>query len=272
MKNKHLKIGLLIPNISSPYYASIVDTVSAYLKDLGHDLLLFSAFSNLQKEKECFDFFKDNQCDGVIVIAITLESNVLYALKKANIRVVLADNRVDAHFPAVVNDNYGGASLLFEHMIKKGCRRIGWIGGHNNTFVVKERLRAFFDVMDKHNLEVYPEDIIFGNSDFEFGYESAKELLSANKVDSIFGINDLVSLGIFKYCEEHNINIPKNLKVAGFDDIEMSSMVKVPLTTVYQNKKFLAKKACELLISEIKDPSVPMAIVLDTELIVRKSC
>lgn len=272
MKKKALKIGLLIPDVNSPYYATIAKMVSGFLKKLGHKFVLYSPLGDSKSEHGCLDFFYNNQCDGIIAIAVSLDIKVLYALKDLGITVVLADNKIDPHFPAVINDNYEGASALFEHMLDRGCRKIGWIGGNPNTFVVKERFRAFKDVMRAHNLEFSPQDIIFGPSNFEFGLASASKLILENKVDSIFGINDLVALGVCKFCDQNQILIPKMLKVAGFDDIEMSSMLKVPLTTVHQNKELLAKKSCELLLSEIKSPSVAVSIVLDTDLVVRSSC
>lgn len=272
MKKKALKIGLLVPDVNSPYYATIVKAVSAFLKRSGHKFILYSPLGDSKSEQGCLDFFNNNKCDGIIAITVNLDAKILYALKAAGITVVLADNKIDPHFPAVINDNYDGASSLFEHMIASGCRRIGWIGGNPNTFVVKERFRAFKDVMHSHNIEIFQQDIIFGQSTPEFGFASAPKLILENKVDSIFGINDLVALGVYKYCDQNQILIPQMLKVSGFDDIDMSSMLKVPLTTVRQNKELLAKKACELLLSEINEPSVAVSIVLDTDLVIRASC
>ena len=103
------------------------------------------------------------------------------------------------------------------------------------------------------------------------GYKKAKQLISKN-IDSLFAINDTVALGVIKYCQDHGINIPHDLKVAGYDDLEIGSMIDVPLTTVHQRKVLLGRKAAELLLQEIKSHSEPFKIVLAPKLTVRSSC
>ncbi len=271
MDKKNLKIGVLIPDINSPYYSEVVNGISEYLKKMGHKFVLCSCGSDPLIERSSFDFFKHNQCDGLIVISCSLKREDIQTLKEQGLRIVLADNKIDAHFSAVINDNYAGARALFSHMLKMGCRKIGFLGGHPESYVIKERLRAYRDVLRENGIKSSSKLLVFGGSNQDFGYQNTQKLLDL-KVDSIFGINDLVASGVMKYCDEHNIRIPEELKLTGFDDLDLSSMLKVPLTTVYQSKELLGKKACELLISEIQSPFVTMSIVLDTTLKIRTSC
>ena len=272
MKTKSLNIGMLVPDINSYYYAAIVKGVADNLKAHNHNLILSSSFDDPKLEKSSIKSFIANKCDGVIVISIMMMKKDLDYLKDNGIKVVVCDNKLDGHYPSVINDNYSGAYQLFDYMVQKGCSRIGWIGGNPLSFVVKERLRAYKDVLAKYKLPYLQDIFIFGERTLDFGYENAPKLLDHKYLDGVFGVNDSVALGIYKYCCEKGIKIPDNLKLTGFDDLEISSLTKVPLTTVRQYKEFLGKKASDLLIREIYDPQDPMVIVLDPALMPRTSC
>ena len=124
--------------------------------------------------------------------------------------------------------------------------------------------------MEENAIEFNEHNIIYTDATFENGYKKTKGLLGKG-IDSIFAINDSVALGAIKYCQDHGIKIPDDIKVAGYDDLEISSMISVPLTTVHQRKIFLGKKAAELLLQEIENAQDPIKIVLTPKLVVRAS-
>ena len=209
--------------------------------------------------------------DGVVVISVTAKEEDLFPLLNSGIKVVAADVEIGPAFSSVVNDNYQGALMLFRHMIKCGSRNIGCILGEAQSQTTVDRLNALKRVLEENSIEFNKDNVVYTDATFENGYKKAKMLIS-KKIDSLFAINDTVALGVIKYCQDHGINIPHDLKVAGYDDLEIGSMIEVPLTTVHQRKVLLGRKAAELLLQEIKSHSEPLKIVLAPKLTVRSSC
>ena len=263
-------IGLIIPDLTSTYYASIAKGVNEYLRTQGYNVLLCDSNRNEEIEKDNIRFLKRQRVQGIIIVSVTATEDDIRNLLDSGIHVVAADVELSPCISSVINDNFLGATLLFRHMIDKGCRRIGLLLGARKSKTTVDRLRAFKQVMEENDIEYDENNIIYSDATFENGYKKTKIMLS-RKVDSIFAINDGVALGVIKYCNDHNIKIPQDIKIAGYDDLEISSMISVPLTTVHQRKQFLGKKAAELILQEIKSDQEPIKIVLNPKLVQRAS-
>ena len=92
-------------------------------------------------------------------------------------------------------------------------------------------------------------------------------------MDAIFTINDVVALGVLRYCFQHGVKVPDQLGVAGYDDIEQVSLLPIPLTTIHQRKYSVGKKAAEVLVGEINNPATgKQKVILQPELVIRKTC
>ena len=114
--------------------------------------------------------------------------------------------------------------------------------------------------------------LVHSDARFEDGFNLAPKLIE-QQVDAIFAINDVVALGVIKYCYLKGIHIPDDIGLAGYDDIEQGSMLPIPLTTVHQRKHTLGSKAAEILFNEINAPnSGKQKVILQPELVIRKSC
>ncbi len=266
------QIGLILPDITSPFYAAIAKGVCDYLRPLGYVVILCNAARQRDEEALNIRMLETQQVAGVVVISVTAKEKDFLPLQQKGIRVVAADVELGPSFSSVVNDNYRGAVLLFEHMIETcGCRKIGCILGEKSAQTTVDRLKALQEVLEKNKLPFDESKILYTQATFELGYKKTKQLLSKD-IDAIFAINDMVALGVIKYCQDHQVKIPEDIKVAGYDDLEIGSMISVPLTTVHQRKVLLGRKAAELLLQEIKEHSDPIKIVLAPKLTIRSSC
>ncbi len=264
-------IGLIIPDMLSLYYNSIAKGVSDYLMEHGKNVLFCSSQRDPKKEEQCIALLKRHQVEGIVLISVTADDRTVISMQSSGIKVISADNVVSSLCTSVINDNYRGARELFAHMASSGCRKIGWIGGIGRAFTTRERMRALNDTVEEGLLSLRSQDVIYAESTSQNGYQCAEKLI-ANKVDAIFGVNDQVAIGIMKYCFDHGIRVPEDLKIAGFDDLDVSAMLSVPLTTVHQRKIRLGRKAAELMLAQINHPDEPVKVVLDPWLVKRRSC
>jgi LacI family transcriptional regulator len=265
-------IGLIIPDITNQYYAFVSKGVSAYLESEGYGLILCNSDRKKANEKYYLSFLAEGRVDGIIILPVKPKKEDYVDIMKS-LPMIMADNYaegLDANF--VANDNYVGGRKIISHMMGLGYKKIGVLLGDKTSSASNERFRAYLDVMQENGMEIDKTIVIHSDATFEDGYNYAP-LFIERGADSIFAINDTVAFGVMKYCFEKNINIPKRLAVAGYDNIEQSSMLPVPLTTVHQRKELLGRTAAEVLIKEIKGLIKDKGkYILEPKLIIRKSC
>lgn len=265
-------IGLIIPDIANQYYSYIIKGVSSFLDDIGYGIILCNSDRKKKNELKYLNFLSEKRVDGLILIPV--KPTVSDYIDIANsLPLILVDNYVenlDVSF--IGNDNYIGAKKIVCHMISKGYKRIGVILGDKSSTASDERFKGYLDSLKENKIESVDDIIINSNSTFEDGFNIASQLISKN-VDSIFAINDTVAMGVLKYCYLNGIKIPNDLGLAGYDDIEQSAMLPVPLTTVHQHKISLGKTAASILIDELTGKDIlKKRVILQPELIIRKSC
>ena len=270
--NKTNMIGLLIPDITNQYYAYVSKGVSSYLEKIGYGLVLCNSDRNKENENRYIDFLSQRRVDGIILIPVKPKVSD-YKKIIENVPLVMVDNYVnDLDISYVGNDNYAGARKIVSHMLRQGYRKIGVILGDESSSASNERLKAYKDILLENNIEINEEIIQNSSATFEDGFNLAKVLID-QRVEAIFTINDTVAMGVMKYCHMNNIQIPKDIGIAGYDDIEQAAMLPIPLTTIHQRKYELGRIAAKILIDEIKDnKSAKQKIILQPELIIRKSC
>ena len=264
-------IGMIIPDITSRYYSFIVKGINTYLEEHGYSVILCNANRSEKNEKNYIDLLLSRRVDGIIIISLTATEDTLLCIQKTGTPIVQIDNAITEKISSITNDNYRGAVILFEHMVALGCKRIGLMMGRAENTTTIERLRGFRDVMAKHNIEVDENLITFIDSTDTQAYETTPKLLKHHP-DSIFAINDNVALGVLRYCMDHNIKVPEQLRLAGYDDLDIARMVQVPLTTVHQLKTTLGHAAAKLMVQQIKHPNDPQQhITMIPHLVVRES-
>lgn len=270
--NKTDTIGIVIPDITSRYYSFVVKGVNTCLEDHGYSLILCNANRSAEIEKRCLDLLLSRRVDGILIISLTANPDELIELSSRGIPIVQIDNVITPLLPAVINDNYRGACLLFEHMVKLGCRRIGCLMGKRNTQTSNDRLRAYRDVMAAYQIEVDENLILQIDSTPEDGYRATPEILK-HSPDAVFAINDTTAMGVLRWCMDNDVKVPEEVRLAGFDDLDIASMIHVPLTTVHQRKTSLGHSAALELLQRIENPDDPERIItLMPSLKVRQSC
>ena len=174
----------------------------------------------------------------------------------------------------VINDNYKGAMLAMEHLIKLGHTRIAHILGLDIELSTQERFRGYQDALK--NAEIPFDEQLLRSSDetMESGYFLTKDLLHVtNDVTAIFAFNDLIALGAARAIREANLQIPTDISLVGYDDIPSAEYLEVPLTTVNQPIVEIGRKATEILFEKIKsnDEHQLQQIILQPRLSIRRS-
>jgi len=211
--------------------------------------------------------------DGILVQAGQPDDKLISQLFKSNLPTVMIGRPFD---PAGINyidvDNINAASKATMHLINLGYTRIATITGNKGSAVTDDRVEGYKRALQNNGIAIDEKLIVEGDFTEPSGYAAMKQLLDV-KPDAVFAGSDVMAAGAIRAAQEVGIRVPEDMGVIGFDDVPLSSITAVQLTTIRQPILRLGIKAVELLIDIIENGITPARrIILDTELVIRDSC
>lgn len=268
-------IGLIVPDISNPFFAHVTRNIQKNVFNNGYSLIVCNTDEDINNEKEQLELLRRKNVDGFIIMAVGIEYEHIIDLQRDNIPFVLLDRCFEeVNTNSVVVDNFDGAFLATEHLIQNGHRRIAIIQGLVNTYTNSVRVEGYRYALKKYNIPI-EESLIVGN-DFreENGYIETKLLLNMDQPPTaIFTTSDLITLGAYKTIHEENLSIPDDISIIAFDDIDFAKYLQAPLTVIRQPENMMGEAAVKLLFEDINNSSSnhKKRIVLKPELIIRDS-
>lgn len=275
-KRKTRIIGIIVPAIHSNYFSEALSGMTEVANEFDYHLMFSQSNENAIEEIKCIRKLAACHVDGLLISVSkdTHDASELEKVRQLGIPVVMFD-RTLSNFPCnkVVVDEYEGAYKAVEHLIRKGCKRIAHLGGPINASVSVNRMKGYLDALEEYNLPVDEQLIVRCNAFEEDALAGIKKIMRAKQPpDGIFFINDLSAIAAIRYLQKKGIRIPEMIKVAGFNDDPVSSMVEPSLTTVMQPGYEVGKLSMRMLLDEIKSPdSGYQNIQLRTQLIIRNS-
>ncbi len=273
-------LGVIVPDISNPFYPVFFQTIHDIAVNLGYQILLSSTFGKAKEEIHALRMFEVNRVEGIILNAAEGEvdeecDDILRRFTKRNIPVIVA-GRPARGLPVdeIVLKNTEAVERATQYLLKTGHRRIGFISGPRNMLGSIERYAGLERALKAAEVPVDPRLISYGQFTTESGREQARRLLQGTpRPSAIVAANDLLAVGAMRACHELQLSIPKEVAIVGFDDILLAQLVTPNLTTLRQPQEQIARETVNLLIERIKnhDLSHPRKLIYDLELIIRES-
>lgn len=269
-------IGVIVPEIKHFFFASIISGIEEVAHREGYALLLSQSNESYEREVINTNALVSNRVAGLLVSIsqTTKDGSHFKELQKQGINLVFFD-RVMPNFntSTVVVDDYNGAYIITEFLIKKGYKRIAHIGGKRGFAISDLRFKGYSDALKKHKISVDKGLVYFGGFQEKDGIEGMKYLFEAvNKADAVFAVNDPVAMGAYEIIKNEGLKIPEDIAVVGFSNNPITALVNPPLTTMKQPAYEMGKEAAELLFKQIKNKTNKVEEkVLDTYLIERSS-
>lgn len=279
LRKKTNTIGVVVPDITSFFYSSIINGIQDFFNPLGYNLILGQSNESYKEEQKIVDTFASIRVDGFLIAPASKNKNIshLKKLKESQIPLVLFDRDCEElDVDKVFVDEYSGAFQAVDYLAKSGCTRIAHIAGAANISTSKHRMQGYLDALGKNNILVKNEYIITSKGFTpEFGASAVKKLLKLkNRPDAIFAVNDSIAIGAMYEISEAGLNIPDQISVVGFDDILYSSFVKPSLTTVWQPVYEMGILSARILSGRINETEENHKIRIETlfpELVIRGS-
>jgi DNA-binding LacI/PurR family transcriptional regulator len=270
-------IGLIISDITNPYFTSVVRGVEDVANARGYSLILGNTDEDPTKEMGYMRLLESKRADGLIVAHHApgnheyLRSWPTQRLPLVSIGYLPKDESIDA----VLIDNVTGARQAVEHLITLGHERIGIVTGLPSITATEERLVGYQQALAAHGIPLDPALIAEGNLRIDGGEHAALHLLTqgAARPTALFVTNGLMVIGALQAIDRVGLRCPEDIALVGFDDFEWAAVMHPRLTTVRQPTYEIGEKAAQLLFDRLEQrDALPQVVRLQPRLIIRESC
>jgi LacI family transcriptional regulator len=274
-QGKTQTLALVVPTISNPFFAEVVEEIERVADQHDYQLLLSMTHNSQEEGKRHLVRMASRWVDGFIVMGMAADITDVLALKQRGKAVVLSVWNQDPRalvLPRVDIDFRLAGELATQYLLACEHRSIALIVEEP---VQLTRRKGYQTALIEAGLPIIPDYIRQGDSSFESGYQATLELLSLpDRPTAILAGNDWMALGAIEAITSQGLLVPDDFSVVGIDDIVPAAHAHPPLTTISIPKQETARAATELLlrsINEIKNPEMPVQILVSPHLIVRQS-
>jgi LacI family transcriptional regulator len=272
---RSLTVGVLVPDVQNPFFTGILRGLEAVLEGDGFTFLLGNSDGRPERERLYIDTMRDEGVAGFIVVPTHGDLEPYRLLQSRGVPIVTIDRSAPGlKADQVTVTNREGVRGAVHHLVALGHRRIGFIGGPARVDVARERAAGYEQAMGEHHIDVDPTLVQPGDFQQTGGYRGMQALLeTAERPTAVFVANNLMTLGALQALHEHDVRIPHQVALIGFDDMPWATSLQPPLTAVAQPTNEIGVAAAQLLVARLRDPDRPFRrVVLETQLIVRGSC
>ncbi|GAL04393.1 LacI-family regulatory protein [Photobacterium aphoticum] len=238
----------------------------------GYDLVACSMYGN--ENSTAYKYIRDRMVDGAIILTHSFDDTFLKSVATEEFPLVVLDREVSApHIYNILIDNFGGAFAATKALIAAGCKEVYYFGGPEESYDNQKRLEGYIAALGYFNIGFNSDFLIKSDFTEKTAYQQMVDLLAAGeRPTAIFAGNDEMAIGIMRAAKEYGIAIPSEMKVIGFDNIQMAELMIPALTTISHQKAEMGELAAETLIKAIQgDSDLEDVKILPTKLVTRET-
>ena len=266
-------IALVFPDISGPFYSTVIRGVEQEAGRHDHNVLIYGTHGKEGSGRYLRTL--SSKVDGLIIMARSVDEDSLRSLERQGVPfVLLGHSNGQIQCSTISVDNEAGAYKAAAHVLGHGHQRIGIITGPENSPDNKGRLQGYQKALLDAGISLPQNMVVPGNFEYEGGRIAIHKLLEGNsRPSAVLAANDEMAIGAIDAAQQRSLKVPEDLAVIGFDDIQMSALTHPSLTTVRQPMQLLGEAAVTLLFDQLQNSNGhPRHKVLDTRLVIRQSC
>ena len=267
-------IGLVVPNIRSLVFPAAIRGIEDTAEENGYTVVLCNTDENIAKERSYIDSLRRRLIDGFIFSTARPGHEYLLDLPSEGVPSVFLIRQLGKSVNTVVLDNEGGAYEATRYMLSRGLKKIAFINGSLDLPLYRNRYEGYLRAMREEQVAEPADMVIHGISGWDDGYLVMKELLEKGcRPDAVFATSDPKAMGIIRAIRDIGLHVPQDISVMGFDNLDFSTQIDPPLTTVAQPFYEMGVRACRRLIDLIEKGRTnrPKIEVLPAQLVIRKS-
>lgn len=268
---KTLTLGLVVPDVTNPFFAGVVKGVESVAHTGGYTVVLCNTDESADREHEVLERMVD-RVDGLLLAPARDDAETAESIAALGVPVVLVDRTLPDPGSAdvVLIDNAGGAAAAAAHLLGLGHRRLGLISGPIDTTPGAERHDGFLAACDGE------PDVVVEMADFREagGYQAAMRLFGQSAPPTaVLAANNMMTVGLLRALHDLGLRIPRDVSVVGFDDHALADLLDPPLTVVDRPTENQGAVAARMLMNRLTDGAdrPGRTVRLETKLIVRSS-
>lgn len=278
-------IGVIVPHIRHPYFSELISNLENEASKRGYKMILCNSQEKENKEREYLEMCTSNRVAGIVLCSAGV---AVEEFQGSNIPLITIERYMENGTASVECDNRQGGKLAAEHLIACGCKNLLHISGvYETAMPADDRALGFIEVCEKagvshrevatntyqyNNLEYHDflEEVLKENYHVDNTAENDKNC-GKSSIDGIFASSDLIAAQILQVCSKLGIRVPEDIKLVGFDDVNISSLTTPRITTIHQPIKEIAELTLELLINAQDGKTVAKRSLLPVSLVKRES-
>ncbi|GAC1384531.1 MAG: substrate-binding domain-containing protein [Herpetosiphon sp.] len=279
LKGRTRTVALIVSDIGNPFFTSIARGVEDVAQRNAYGIILGNSDESVEKEHHYVNIMLQNRVDGLLIAPAGRGSRkILDVLRLRGTKFVLIDRDVEGIESDIVEgDNILGSRVLTEHLLRLGHHRIALASGPHTVSTARDRRVGYEQAL--RAWQIKPDPLLLFESEYtrSGGRSSSEQLLQLpveQRPTAIVAANNFLAIGVIEGLRAAHIDVPRDMAVVSYDDIELASALHPFLTVVAQPARTFGTIAMQFLLDRLDgndDPS-PRTVVLPPQLIVRESC
>jgi LacI family transcriptional regulator, galactose operon repressor len=270
-------LALIVPDVANPFFTLIVRGAEDVARRAGYRMILCDTRADLAIEREVIEEMIAHRVDGIAIAPVSDRSQGhLHRLERFGVQFVAIDRTVPGvDCDVVIGDNTGGARRLVEHLLALGHRRVGFIMESDDVSTARDRRSGYEEALEAAGVPLDAGLIVRSTVDPQGGFEGMRGLLELeDPPTAVFAVNNLVALGAIEAVRASDLEVPDDIALVCFDDIEYASRLYPFLTVMAQPAETLGTLGTQLLLERIEGraPEQSRVVVLPAQFVVRRSC
>lgn len=257
-------IGVLLPNLSAPFFGAVFSSIDQILRDGGYHCLIACYAASHGLERDYLKFLIGTGVDGLIYIPENLTAEEFTELTAGwDVPVIQVDRTIPGvNTDAVITDNVEASCQAVEYLLDQGYRRVAAIVGSMSVFTSRERLVGYLRALDRRGIPYDDELVINGTYDFATGYRGLMRLMDMpSPPTAVFSANYDITVGLITAAKERGLRIPDDIGVFGYDCTEICGMMTPPLPVVQQPEQEIGRAAAEMMLERLSGNDGPPRLV-----------
>lgn len=269
------QIGFVVPYVRDSYVTTILLGVESAASRHGLSVTFKHVDNSVTKQAEVLRELVAQQFLGIVVYPIdSIHVEPLDQFIRSHYPIILVDRYLrDVASDYVISDHFGGALKITQHLVRLGHERIGFVTWTDPAISLEHRMTGYQQALAEAGIPADPAHILEVEGYPEIDLRALSDYLERTDVTAVFAANDQIALAVYDVARQAGIHIPDDLALVGFDNLDVTAHLDVPLTTVAQPAFEIGKEAVAALLHRVHDDvSGWQQIILPTQVVVRESC
>lgn len=274
-KNAPRIIGVVVPDIVTHFFASILNGIENMAVKNGYFVIITTSHESYEHEKRNVENLVNMKVEGIIACLSqeTTDYTHFAELKDINMPLIMFDRVcLTDQFSSVVADGEHSAQMATQHLLDNGCKRVAFIGGANHLDIVKRRKHGYLEALRNNKIPIEKELVVCRKIDYEEGKIAAQTLLALpNPPDAILAMNDTLAFAAIEVIKSHGLRVPNDIALIGYTDEQHANYIEPKLSAVSHQTYEMGETACLLLIDQIRGDKAIRQVMIPTHLQIRES-